>query len=125
MTIAAAAAWAALRGLTGHIPRIELFTALAITTLAAELAMAPMVLTRGAGTGAVSQAGLVGTVVHLFLSITLAGGAYLMHLVGDRSMFLYLLLAFYWVSLVMVVIACVRSIRLAEQQSKKTELSAR
>jgi hypothetical protein len=42
-----------------------------------------------------------------------------MHLVGDRGMFLYLLLAFYWVSLVMVVIACVHSIRLAERQTKK------
>src|SRR2546423_10079756 len=119
MACAAAAAWAALRGLTGRNHLTELLTAWGIITLAAELAMVPMILTRGAGTGAVSQAGLLGTLVHLFLSITFAGAVYMMHLVGDRGMFLYLLVAFYWISLVMVVVASVRAIRRAELQQKK------
>jgi hypothetical protein len=117
MAMAAVAAWAGLRGLKGHnAPLKELLTAAGITTLAAELSMLPMVLTRGAGQAAVSQAGLLGTVVHLFLSITMAGGAYMMHLVGVRGMFLYLLMAMYWVSLVLVVTASVRAVRRAEPQ---------
>ena len=118
MIVTGAAAWAALRGLTAHAPLPELLAACAITIVAAEAAMAPLVLARGAGagTGAMSQAALLGTLVHLFLSITLAGAAYLVHRFADRGMFLYLLVAFYWVSLVMVVIAALRAIRQAEQQ---------
>jgi hypothetical protein len=120
MAVTAAAAWAVLRGLTARAPLAELLAACAITTLAAEAAMAPLVLARGAGagTGTMSQAALLGTLVHLFLAITLAGAAYLMRLFADRGMFLYLLVAFYWVSLVMVVIAAVRAIRYAEQQQQ-------
>ena len=123
MACVAAAAWGALRGLTGRNHTIELLTALGIITVAAELAMTPMVLTRGAGTGAVSQAGLVGTLVHLFLSISLAGVACMTHLVSASGMFLYLLAAFYWTSLVMVVVASVRAVRHAEQlqQLQKTQ----
>ena len=118
MAMAAAAAWGAMRGLTGRVPIVELLAAAGITLLAAELALVPLVLTRGAGAAAVSQAGLVGTIVHLFLSITLAGGAYLMHLVANRATFLYLLLAFYWLSLVMLVAASVRAIRRADTAHK-------
>lgn len=115
MACVAAAAWGALRGLTGRGHWVDVLAAFGIVTLAAELAMTPMMLTRGAGTGAVSQAGLVGTLVHLFLSITLAGIACLTHVVAAKGMFLYLLAAFYWMSLVMVVVASVRAVRYAEQ----------
>jgi hypothetical protein len=123
MAVTAAAAWAALRGLAARAPLPELLAACAIATLAAEAAMAPLVLARSsrAGTGGMSQAALLGTLVHLFLAITLAGAAYLMRLFADRGTFLYLLVAFYWVSLVMVVIAAVRAIRQAEQQQQQQQ----
>src|SRR5207302_5395091 len=94
----------------------ELLIAWGITTVATELAMTPLVLTRGAGTAAVSQAGLVSTLVHLMLSIMPAGLVLLMHLVHDRGMFTAFLLAFYGISLAMVVTACVIAIRQAERQ---------
>jgi hypothetical protein len=116
--IVAAAVWAVMRSLIGRVPAIELVTAAGITGVAAELALIPMVLTRGASAGAVSQAGLVGTVVHMFLSILLAGGAYFMHLVPNRGSFLYFLMAFYWLTLVMVVMALVRAVRRADVLNK-------
>jgi hypothetical protein len=125
MAAAAAAAWAAARGLAGRVAVTELFIAWGIATAATELAMAPLVLTRGAGTAVASQAGLVSTLVHLMLSIMPAGAVLLMHLVHDRGMFTAFLLAFYGISLVIVVTACVVAIRQAElhqqqQHGKKT-----
>jgi hypothetical protein len=96
----------------------ELLIAWGITTVATELAMLPLVLTRGAGTAAVSQAGLVSTLVQLMLSIVPAAAVLLMHLVHDRGMFTAFLLAFYGVSLAVVVTACVAAIRQAEQHGK-------
>ena len=123
MAAAAVAAWAAARGLAGRVAMPELLIAWGITTVATELAMTPLVLTRGAGTAAVSQAGLVSTLVQLMLSIMPAGAVLLMHLVRDRGMFTAFLLALYGVSLAIVVTACVVAIRQAEQhneQHKKT-----
>src|SRR5438105_4340979 len=94
MAAAAVAAWAAARGLAGRVAVSELLIAWGITSVATELAMTPLVLTRGAGTAAVSQAGLVSTLVHLMLSIMPAGLVLLMHLVHDRGMFTAFLLAF-------------------------------
>src|SRR5438552_524739 len=88
-----AAAWGILRGMSGRVPIRELLAAAGITIVAAELSLTPMMLTRHARQGAVSQAGLVGTVLHLFLSITLAGAVYMMKLVPNRGMFLFLLVA--------------------------------
>jgi hypothetical protein len=118
MACAAAAAWGAMRGLTGVNHLVDLLTAFCIVTLAAELAMVPTVFTRGAGVAAVSQAGLVGTILHLFLTISLAGVACLTHVVVARGTFIYLLAAFYWFSLVMVVMASVRVIRQTAQRNK-------
>ena len=119
MAAAAVAAWAAARGLAGRVAMPELLIAWGITTVATELAMTPLVLTRGAGTAAVSQAGLVSTLVQLMLSIMPAGAVLLMHLVRDRGMFTAFLLAFYGVSLAIVVTACVVAIRQAEQRSEQ------
>jgi hypothetical protein len=119
MAAAAVAAWAASRGLAGRVAMAELLIAWGIVTVATELAMTPLVLSRGAGVAAVSQAGLVSTLVHLMLSIMPTGVVLLMRLAHDRGVFTAFVLAFYGISLAMVVTACVVAIRQAEQQHQQ------
>jgi hypothetical protein len=114
LAIVAGAAWGILHAIRHHVPQRELLLALGITVVAAELAMAPMALSHGGGTAAVSQAALLGTVIHLFLTISIAGAITMLHLVSQQSMFLYLLAAFYWISLILLVVASVRAIRKGE-----------
>jgi hypothetical protein len=113
LVLLTAATAGVLRAATGHVPLRELLAAAGIIILSSETAVVPTILTRGAGQIAVSQAALVGTIVHLFFSISLAAVLYMMRLVGDRQTFLFLLLAFYWISLVMLVVVLVRAVRRA------------
>ena len=71
--------------------------------------MIPLMLVRGRGQLAVSQAGLVATILHLFVSTAIAGG--LMLKLGLGMPFVYWLLAFYFTSLVIVVIASVQAVK--------------
>jgi hypothetical protein len=117
LAAAAAATWGALHGLMGParaIPTRELLLAAGIVIVASEMALLPMKLALGLSPGAVSQAGLMATLVQMFLSISLAGAVYMMRLAPDRNIFLYLVVALYWISLVTLVIACVREVRRAD-----------
>ena len=118
LALTTAAAWGILRSLTGHAPTTELLLAAGIATIASELALLPMMLSLSTTPGAVSQASLVGTLVHMFFSIALAGAVYMLHLVPNRTMFLYLLTALYGISLVLLVMASVRTIRRAQTPRK-------
>ena len=60
----------------------------------------------------------MGTLVHLFLSSIFAGGAVMMHLVGNQGAFISLLTAFFFLTLVMVATAAVRAIRRADAMKK-------
>ena len=74
------------------------------------LAFVPLVLTRGASQPAVIQAGLVGTLVHLFGC--LAGAAVLVMMkTGIASV--YWILAFYWATLTVLVVSFSRVVRKA------------
>jgi hypothetical protein len=111
MLLSATAAALALRGLVGQVDVKTLATAAAIATLAAEAAILPTVLARHAGPVGLSQAALGGTMIHLFFTFALGATAYLMKLVGRRDLFLFMLLGFYWISLIFIVTAMVKSIR--------------
>ena len=119
LAIVAGAAWGILHAIRHQVPQRELLLAIGIVIAAVELALVPMVLAHGGGTAAVSQAALLGTVIHLFLSITFAGAVTFLHLVAQQWMFLYLLGAFYWISLILLVVASVRAIRRAEVLTPK------
>jgi hypothetical protein len=111
MVLTATAAALTLRA-TGRVVDLRTFvTAAAIATLSAEAALLPLLLARHSGTAAVSQAALVGTMLHLFLSFALGATAFMMNLVARRDLFLFLLLGFYWISLLFIVIVMVKSIR--------------
>ena len=84
----------------------------AVTGLAAgAAAMLPLVLTRGATQPAVAQAGLVGTVLHLFAC--LVGAAVLLLGFKQGAAAVYWILAVYWATLTAVVVECARAVRSA------------
>jgi hypothetical protein len=83
-----------------------------ICTLSGELSLIPAIFTLKGGPIAAAQASLVGTVTHIFLTMVLAAVVWAAHpVVLQRQAFIYLLLAFYWISLVGLVIALVRMVR--------------
>jgi hypothetical protein len=90
----------------------ELLAAAIVSFAAGELALMPLIWTRGGRQVSISQAGLAATMIHLVLMIVLAGLSVLMGIVGAPVAFLFWLLAFYWVSLailVAIVLAAIRS----------------
>jgi hypothetical protein len=111
MVMSATAAALILRAFGRAVDVKTFVTAAVIATLSAEAALVPVLLARGAGTASVSQAALVGTMLHLFLTFALGATAYLMNFAGRRDLFVFLLLGFYWVSLIFIVIVMVKSIR--------------
>jgi hypothetical protein len=103
--------WSACRagGINPHSRSLAI--AAAVGTVAAEAAMLPLLLTRGADQATVSQAALAATVVHMLAAAGLGGGASV--LLHQGQPFLYWLLAFYWLTLVGVCIAAVATVKLA------------
>ena len=89
----------------------ELLAAAIICAVAGEMALLPATLLRKADATTVSQAGLAGTVIHMFLTLMLAAMAWMGKLIVDRGPFLFLLLAFYWISLIVLVLAMARLVR--------------
>ena len=91
----------------------EMLFAGAACFAASELAVVPMFLTRGASQAAVAQAGLVATIVHLFGCTAIGGGLVLAKSLQLATPFVYWLLAFYWISLIVLVVGLVTAVRSA------------
>lgn len=111
----AALAWAipVALGRTAHAR--DLLAAAAVCLASAELALLPAVLLRRSEPATLSQAALAGTALHMFLALILTAVAWVAHLVVDKKSFLFLLLAFFWVALIVLVLAMVGLIRRAGQ----------
>ncbi|HEY7090985.1 MAG TPA: hypothetical protein VH518_23010 [Tepidisphaeraceae bacterium] len=92
--------------------REMIFAALACF-IASELAMIPLLLTRGASQAAVAQAGLVATMIHLFGCVVLGGSLILMKSLYLGPSLVYWLLAMYWLTLITLVVGCVRAVKTA------------
>jgi hypothetical protein len=90
----------------------ELLAAAIACLIAGEAAIVPLLLARGGTQVSMAQAALVGTTLHLFVSITLAGVAVFAR-VGLSHAFLYWLLALYWVTLIGLVITFIKALRSA------------
>jgi hypothetical protein len=76
--------------------------------------MLPILLTRGASQPAVVQAGLVGTMLHLFGCAAIGGGMFLVKSLRLEGSFLFWLLGLYWLTLVVLVACVVRAIKTAD-----------
>lgn len=101
---------------TGNAHTRELLIAGGITLISAIISMIPLMLAIRASASAVTafQAAFGGTVLHLMLTLAMGAGAYSTRFV-DRRMFLFLLLGFYWFSLMFVVTAMIKTFRHAAQ----------
>jgi hypothetical protein len=91
-----------------HLRDLSILTA--ITLVSAMLSMIPLLLMRGRSAVAIFQAAFGGTVLHLLVMLGLGAAVQMMKWV-DRGIFLFLLLAFYWFSLVFIVTAMARLFR--------------
>lgn len=111
LALLALAALAIVRASTGQPHTREVLAAAAVVIASAELALLPIILARRADPVVVFQAAFGGTVIHMFLALTLAAACHVLQLVPDRRMFLFLLLSFYFVSLIVLVVAMVRIFR--------------
>jgi hypothetical protein len=114
LILTAGAGWIVCRGFGfGFVVR-DVIAAGLICLISADAAMVPLILTRHARQGAVAQAALVATMVHLMLSGAFAAVVFLAKVPpGIGPSFLYWLLTFYWISLIVVVIGCVRAVKSA------------
>ena len=110
-----AAGGLALCAVAGWNPRLPGLALAASAALVAGIAASiPLVLTRGSSQAAVAQAGLVGTVVHLFGCLV---GAAVLLMVLRMPAATYWILAFYWATLVALVIGITRAVRHAPVSS--------
>jgi hypothetical protein len=115
--IVVAACGFALSAAAGWSPRpAAMALAASAALVAGGAAYVPLILARGAGQAAVAQAALVGTVVHLLGCLA---GAAVMLLVVRVPAATYWILAFYWATLIALVVGFTRAVRAAPASSKQ------
>lgn len=102
----------------------ELVAAGLTCVIAGQLAAIPLVLTRGADQAGVAQAALVGTVIHLFVSIAVAAVVVMGH-VGLGAAFIYWLLGLYWIALIALVVAFTKAVRSAPMTQRINQASVK
>ena len=100
-----------LRQATGNAHLRDIGIVTGITLISAQIAMIPLLMARGKAAVTLFQSAFVGTVIHLFFMLAIGAVIHAMKW-ADRGIFLFLLLAFYWFSLVFVVIAIIRIFRI-------------
>ena len=91
---------------------VEMSLAAMVAVLACLAACVPLRMARRSDQLAVSQAALVATMLHLFVTIALAAIAILGHF-KLHTAFLIWLSAFYWMTLIALVLVVVRMIKTA------------
>ena len=108
-----------LRQVTGqtHLHDVEIATA--ITLVSAFISMVPLAMVRKGSPVVVFQAGFGGTIIHLFVTLGIGIAVQRLNWV-DRKIFLFLLMGFYWVSLIFLVTAMVRNFRRSVAQAQVT-----
>jgi len=122
LLITAAVAAVVLRQVTGQAHLRDLGIVTAVTLFSSHVAMIPLLMARGKPAVTVFQAAFGGTVIHLFLMLAMGAAIHAMKW-ADRGIFLFLLLAFYWFSLVFIVIAMNRIFRGYLHPSRMTDMS--
>ena len=113
LLLVAGGCWGVFAAMGARAHPRELIAAALICTIAGELALLPAVLLRKSDAATISQAGLAGTVIQMFLTLLFAAAAWMGQLIVERKPFLFMLLAFYWTALIVLVLAMARLIRAA------------
>lgn len=111
LAVSAALGIAACKALNVEPGNRELVVAFIIVLVASLLAAVPGILVRGSSQYAVSQAGLVGTLVQMFAAIGAGGFVYLKLTPGPS--FLYWLAGLYWAGLIALVVCFVTAVKSA------------
>ena len=113
MLILTAAGGMGLCGALGWtVSTAAMTTAGAIVLTASVLALLPVLLARHATQLGMSQAALGATMIHLFASVG-AAAVVVMGNIAVGSGFLYWLMAFYWMTLIALVVILVRAVKSA------------
>jgi hypothetical protein len=113
LALLALVALGVMRSATGQPHVQEVLAAAGVVIISSTLALVPITLARRSDAVVVFQAAFGGTVIHMFLAVALAAACHVLQLVPDRRLFLFLLLSFYFVSLIVLVLAMVRVFRKA------------
>jgi hypothetical protein len=102
-------------GPASHLP--QMLVAAVLSLVAAEAAVLPVLLGRGLPPALNAQAGLVATVLHLFICIV--GGFVAALIIGpvNRAALLLWMLPFYWITLSALIVIIIRAIRAAPQST--------
>ena len=111
IALVAAAGALACRAL-GIPPHIrEILFAAGACSVASEIAMTPILLSRGSNQAGVAQAGLIGSLIHLLACSVLGGALIIFKPLRLEPAFVYWLLGLYWLTLIVLVIAFVRAVQ--------------
>jgi len=97
----------------------SLLAAGVLGAVAATIAWVPLLLVRGARQVAVLQAALASLVIHLMLTLVLAGAAYALSAPAGRMALLSWVLVFYWVLLIAIAILLARAMHAAAPELPK------
>jgi len=91
----------------------DMLFAVAAVMLGCVASALPFWLSRGSDQAGAAQAGLVATIAHLFVSVAVAAVVFLALRAGLP--FTLWMLALYWATLIVVVVAAIRTVRAAPQ----------
>jgi hypothetical protein len=94
-------------------PLREMIAAAVVCLIASELALVPLMRTRGATQASVVQAALLGTIIHLFGCCGLGGALIITKPFGIGLAFTFWLLGLYCLTLIVVVIALIGAVKSA------------
>lgn len=118
LLLTAAGGYALCMGAGWSFDAVRVIPAALTALVATGAAFVPIVLSRGATQPTVAQAGLVGTVIHLFGC--LAGATLLLLVLKQGVGAAYWVLAFYWATLAALVIELGRAVRSAPAAAPPT-----
>jgi hypothetical protein len=109
----AAAGYVIVRAAAGAAYGQDLAVAAAVSMIATEAAASLLLGVRRSEQATVVQVGLAATVMHMILTLALALAVRVLGFAPQHIPFLFWLLAFYWISLLILVRAVIAAIRRA------------
>ncbi len=113
LALVATVGWAICVAVGVNIHAREMLTAAGTCWIAGAVAIIPLIIARGGAQAAIAQAALVATVLHLFVCLVIAAAFILVPAIRLGQAYVYWLLPMYWVTLVVLVIMLVRTVRAA------------
>ena len=116
--IVAGAGWIVCRVASWPAHGREMLLAGGICLAAGLAALVPLAIVDRRDVASVAQAALGGTVLQMLLCIALAAGLQVAGVRAEPTSFVWWMLAFYWASLLALVIVYIGAVRMAQQMRK-------